>query len=143
MEGLDAETVSKRAAVPRVVHWAGFKKARQRDMIGADLPAYFEEVYYQRVPAPMKLGVSKQWDSTMPRPSQGSEDQRREDDDTTMLQSAAKACRRKVAKITGVRRLVERIKERRVWTRQCPGIRRSSGTNGPPSVPRDTMTLGA
>jgi hypothetical protein len=51
MDGLDAETVSKRAAAPRVVHWAGFKKARQRDMIGADLLAYFEEVYYQRLPA--------------------------------------------------------------------------------------------
>jgi hypothetical protein len=51
MEGLDAETVSKRAAAPRVVHWAGVnKKARQRDMIGADLLAYFEEVYYQRLP---------------------------------------------------------------------------------------------
>ena len=27
MEGLDAETVSKRAAAPRVVHWAGVKKS--------------------------------------------------------------------------------------------------------------------
>ena len=51
MDGLDAETVSKRAAAPRVVHWAGVKKARQRDIIGADLLAYFEKVYYQRLPA--------------------------------------------------------------------------------------------
>jgi hypothetical protein len=50
MGGLDAETVSKRAASPRVVHWAGVKKTRQRDMIGADLLAYFEKVYYQRLP---------------------------------------------------------------------------------------------
>ena len=50
MEGLDAETVSKRAATPRVVHWAGVKKARQRAMIGADLLAYFEKAYYQRLP---------------------------------------------------------------------------------------------
>ena len=50
MEGLDAETVVKGAAAPRVVHWAGVKKARQRDMIGADLLAYFEKVYYQRLP---------------------------------------------------------------------------------------------
>ncbi len=50
MEGLDAETVSKRAAAPRVVHWAGVKRARQRDMMGADLLAYFEKVYYQRLP---------------------------------------------------------------------------------------------
>jgi hypothetical protein len=51
MEGLDAQTVSKRAAAPLVVHWAGVKKARQRDMIGADLLAYFENAYYQRLPA--------------------------------------------------------------------------------------------
>jgi hypothetical protein len=51
MEGLDAETVSKRAAAPRVVHWAGVKRTRQRDMIGADLLGYFERAYYQRLPA--------------------------------------------------------------------------------------------
>jgi len=51
MSGLDAETVSKHAATPRIVHWAGVKKARQQDMIGADLLAYFERVYYQRLPA--------------------------------------------------------------------------------------------
>jgi hypothetical protein len=50
MRGLDAETVWKRAAAPRVVHWAGVKKARQRDMIGADLLARFEKVYYKRLP---------------------------------------------------------------------------------------------
>ena len=50
MGGLDAETVWKRAAAPRVVHWAGVKKARQRDMIGADLLARFEKVYYKRLP---------------------------------------------------------------------------------------------
>jgi hypothetical protein len=51
MDGLHAETVSKRAAAPLVVHWAGVKKARQREMVGADLLAYFEKVYYQRLPA--------------------------------------------------------------------------------------------
>lgn len=51
MGGLDSETVSKHAATPRIVHWAGLKKARQRDMIGADLLAYFENAYYQRLPA--------------------------------------------------------------------------------------------
>jgi hypothetical protein len=51
MDGLDAETVSKRAAASVVVHWAGAKKARRRDMIGADLLAYFEKVYYRRLPA--------------------------------------------------------------------------------------------
>jgi hypothetical protein len=51
LEGLDAETVSRRAAAPRIVHWAGLKKARQRDMVGADLLAFFEKVYYGRLPA--------------------------------------------------------------------------------------------
>jgi hypothetical protein len=51
MAGLSAETVSKRSAAPQIVHWAGVKKARQRDMIGADLLAYFERLYYQRLPA--------------------------------------------------------------------------------------------
>lgn len=50
MDGLDAETVAKREAAPLVVHWAGIKKARQQDMLGADLLAYFEKVYYERVP---------------------------------------------------------------------------------------------
>ena len=51
MDGFDAETVSKRAGSPRIVHWAGVKRARQRDMIGADVLAYFEKAYYQRIPA--------------------------------------------------------------------------------------------
>jgi hypothetical protein len=51
IEGLDAETVARRAAAPRIVHWAGLKKARQRDMMGADLLALFEKVYYERLPA--------------------------------------------------------------------------------------------
>jgi hypothetical protein len=51
MEGLDAETVSRKAAAPRIVHWAGLKKARQRDMLGADLLAFFEKIYYDRLPA--------------------------------------------------------------------------------------------
>lgn len=50
MQGLEAETVAKGIAAPLVVHWAGIKKARQRDMIGADLLTYFEKLYYQRLP---------------------------------------------------------------------------------------------
>jgi hypothetical protein len=51
MKGQDAETVARRAAVPRIVHWAGLKRARQRDMMGADLLAFFEKIYYDRLPA--------------------------------------------------------------------------------------------
>jgi SAM-dependent methyltransferase len=39
--------------------------------------------------------------------------------ETTMMQSAAKACRRILGRIGGVRRLSERIMERRFWSRQC------------------------
>jgi len=51
MDGLSAETVSKHAAPPVIVHWAGMKKARQRDLIGADLLAFFETLYYRKLPA--------------------------------------------------------------------------------------------
>jgi hypothetical protein len=51
MEGLNADAVSRSAASPRIVHWAGLKKARQREMVGADLLTFFERVYYRRLPA--------------------------------------------------------------------------------------------
>jgi hypothetical protein len=49
-EGLSANAVAKGTASPRIVHWAGLKKARQRDMLGADLLAFFEKFYYSRLP---------------------------------------------------------------------------------------------
>jgi hypothetical protein len=50
-EGVDADTVAKGVGVPFIVHWAGLKKARQRDMLAADLLRFFEGVYYSRLPA--------------------------------------------------------------------------------------------
>jgi hypothetical protein len=50
LQGLDAKIVSARAAMPLIVHWAGMKKIRQQDMVGADLLSYFEQIYYQRLP---------------------------------------------------------------------------------------------
>jgi hypothetical protein len=50
MEGLNVEAILKRTAPPIVVHWAGVKRARQRDMTGADLLAYFEREYYRVLP---------------------------------------------------------------------------------------------
>jgi hypothetical protein len=50
-EGLDAATVTKGAGGPRIVHWAGLKRARQRDMLAADLLQFFERFYYSRLPA--------------------------------------------------------------------------------------------
>lgn len=49
MQGLEAEGVARRVAAPLVVHWAGIKKARQRDMVGSDLLAYFENEYYAKI----------------------------------------------------------------------------------------------
>jgi hypothetical protein len=51
MVGLDAETVASRTATARIVHWAGLKKARVSDMAGGDLLAFFEKLYYERLPA--------------------------------------------------------------------------------------------
>ena len=51
LDGLNAETVSNRTAAPRIVHWAGMKRARQSTMVGADLLAFFEKIYYERLPA--------------------------------------------------------------------------------------------
>jgi len=49
MQGLDADRVSDRLAEPLVVHWAGLKKPRLRDMAGDDLLRFFEQRYYARL----------------------------------------------------------------------------------------------
>jgi len=60
MNGLDAETVSQRAAAPLVVHWAGIKKrARQRHMPAADLLEFFESCLLYTSPSPRDLSTSR------------------------------------------------------------------------------------
>lgn len=51
LEGFDVEAVESGRAPARVVHWAGFKKARLLEMPGADLLCFFERTYYARLPA--------------------------------------------------------------------------------------------
>ena len=51
MDGVSARSVSKHAAPAVIVHWAGMKKARQRDLLGADLLKFFENMYYGSLPA--------------------------------------------------------------------------------------------
>lgn len=51
MEGLNAESVSKRTAPPLVIHWAGMKKPALGDMVGGDILLFFEKFYYTHVPA--------------------------------------------------------------------------------------------
>ena len=51
MDGLDAESISKRIAPPLIIHWAGMKKICLRHMAGSDILLYFEKFYYSRLPA--------------------------------------------------------------------------------------------
>jgi hypothetical protein len=50
MDGLDAESVSKRTAPSLIVHWAGVKKTRLQHMVGSDVLLHFERFYYDRLP---------------------------------------------------------------------------------------------
>lgn len=51
MGGFDVSHISSRQGRPVVVHWAGIKKARHRDIVGAELLEYFEKYYYSRLPS--------------------------------------------------------------------------------------------
>jgi hypothetical protein len=50
LQGLDAGRLSRKAAEPLIVHWAGLKKARLSQMNGFDLLVFFEKLYYHRLP---------------------------------------------------------------------------------------------
>jgi hypothetical protein len=50
LDGLDLDTVSSRRAPPLVVHWAGMKRAFHRNTAGGFLLAYFESLFYRRLP---------------------------------------------------------------------------------------------
>jgi hypothetical protein len=50
LQGLDAAHLSRKAAQPFIVHWAGLKKARLAQMNSFDLLAFFEELYYRQLP---------------------------------------------------------------------------------------------
>jgi hypothetical protein len=50
MAGLSAAEVAAGEAPALAVHWAGLKKPRLSAMPGADLLAWFEQLYYERVP---------------------------------------------------------------------------------------------
>jgi hypothetical protein len=51
LNGLTAAGIEARTAPPLIVHWAGMKKVRFRDMVGEDILRYFEAMYYERLPA--------------------------------------------------------------------------------------------
>ena len=56
LDDLDVDAVSRRLAPPVVVHWAGVKRLRHRDMNGAGLLSHFEARYYSRIPRGRLLG---------------------------------------------------------------------------------------
>jgi hypothetical protein len=50
MDGVTAAAVAERRAPPRIIHWAGMKAGRIGAMVGADILAHFERIYYARLP---------------------------------------------------------------------------------------------
>src|SRR5262249_8446520 len=50
MKDVDAASVAARTAPALVVHWAGLKRERLKDMVGADLLSFFERCYYKKIP---------------------------------------------------------------------------------------------
>jgi hypothetical protein len=61
MQGLDIKSVLAGKAPALVVHWAGMKKTRLRDMVGSDLLQFFEKEYYKRLPAGKMRRVLAGW----------------------------------------------------------------------------------
>lgn len=50
MEGINAAGIAARETPPLVVHWAGLKRLFMRKMIGYDVLAYYETLYFSRLP---------------------------------------------------------------------------------------------
>lgn len=50
MSGFDVESLESAEHKPRVIHWAGLKRHKLRDMPGADILLYFEKIYYREIP---------------------------------------------------------------------------------------------
>lgn len=62
MNGLDSQMIAERRAPALVVHWAGMKKPKLSEMVGADLLLFFEDLYYQHLPRPRlqrALGIGR------------------------------------------------------------------------------------
>jgi hypothetical protein len=50
LNGLDAASIGERICPAFVVHWAGMKSMWLKNMVGADLLAFFERYYYDNTP---------------------------------------------------------------------------------------------
>ena len=55
MQGLSANALAQGISQPLIIHWAGIKKFRQRDMMGSDVLAFFEKKYYEKIPGGQAL----------------------------------------------------------------------------------------
>lgn len=51
LDGVGIDDVALRRARPEIIHWAGLKKRRLRQMVGWELLSFFEDEYYRRIPA--------------------------------------------------------------------------------------------
>jgi hypothetical protein len=50
MDRMDAESLAAHRAPALVVHWAGLKQLRLRDMVRPDMLEFFEKYYYGKIP---------------------------------------------------------------------------------------------
>jgi len=50
METFTAQSISQKTAEAKVIHWAGFKRARLGELPGADILRFFEAQYYAQLP---------------------------------------------------------------------------------------------
>lgn len=50
MDGLTAGAIAAGQAAPVIVHWAGMKRSRLRDMTGGDVLLHFERLYFKQLP---------------------------------------------------------------------------------------------
>ncbi len=59
LDGLRVDDVAERRARPEIIHWAGLKRSRLRQMAGWELLVFFEDEYYKRIPgARMRRAVT-------------------------------------------------------------------------------------
>jgi hypothetical protein len=60
LEGMTARAISDGTAPARIVHWAGIKANWLGAMVGGDILAHFERVYYDRLPGGVARRVWRQ-----------------------------------------------------------------------------------
>jgi len=65
LQGLEARAIAERTAASVIIHWAGMGRVRQRHVVGADVLAYFEEIYYERLPFGRARRIVATWQNSL------------------------------------------------------------------------------